>query len=275
MAIGINTNTTSLPLFKESNKANDALSKTLSRIASGLRINSAADDAAGLAIANRFTAQLNQQSQAIQNISAGTSMVQVAEGGLGSITDSLQRMRELAIQSANGTLNASDRQALEAEFSQLQSQISSVIDTTSFNSRQVLNTTENVDIALGGEGESIGVNLRDVSQEPGVSEVLTEGSIASVESANQAIESIDAALNDVNTLRADFGASLSRFDSATRNLENAEVSTASARSRIADADIAEERSNNLRAQILNQSNIAMQAQANVMPEMALRLLSSS
>ena len=274
MPISINNNATSLIAQSNLRKTSNSLNQSLQRTSTGLRINSAKDDAAGLAISNRFTTQINQSGQSINNLSAGASLVQTAAGGLGSITESLQRMRELAINSANGANSASDRAALQSEFSQLQQNVSGIIDTTSFNGQKVLSDTQTTSIAVDGAGETIDVNLRDLNQESGVSESISTASISTQAGANLSLASIDAALEEVSATQADFGASLNRFEYAAGAAESANISAASARSRIADADIAKEMSENIRSQVLTQANIAVQGQANAQPGLVLSLLTN-
>lgn len=272
MASTINTNTPSLIAQNNSRKTNNSLNQSLQRVSTGQRINSAKDDAAGLAIANRFATQINQSNQSISNLSAGVSMVQTAEGGLSSITESLQRMRELAVNSANGTNSASDRRALQSEFSQLQQSIGTIVDTTRFNGDKVLSNTQIAQIAVDGAGDSIDVNLRDINQESGISETLSTASISTASESNLSIASIDAALEEVGTIQAEYGAALNRFEYAANAAESASISAASARSRIADTDIASEMAQNIRSQILTQANIAVQGHANAQPGLVLKLL---
>lgn len=271
MALTINNNLAGFARI-DGNKASSAIDQSTQRISSGLRVNSAKDDAAGQAIITAFASQIIQSQQNIKNLSSGSALVQTAEGGLSSITDSLQRMRELAVQSSNGTNNSSNRQALQKEYSQLQSHVGSVIDTTKYNGKSLLSESQSLSFTTDSTGASLGVNLQDVRQGVGTNQVLSDSGISSADAAQLAIEAIDDALSEIGNLRAEFGAAQNSFGFAISAAEQAEISQAAAKSRIGDADVAAEMSKKIQAQILEKFNIAIQAQANAEPRSVLQLL---
>ena len=238
------------------------------RLGSGLRINSASDDAAGLAIAERLTSLVQELNVNVRNASDGVSLSQVADGGLGQVSDQLQRMRELAIQSANGTLTDNDRQILNAEFASLNEGISQIASTTTFNGQAVLASEgQSIDFQVGpasDENSTLSVDL--VNIEPLGADISTsDASLAS-------ITQIDAMIDNIGSARSDFGAAQSRFDSAIDNLQTNAVAQSAARGRITDTDFALEAANLTGAQILQQSATAMAVQANASPQNVTRLL---
>lgn len=249
------------------------LNKSMERISSGLRINSAQDDAAGLAISDRFNAQVRGINQAIRNANDGYSLAQTADGALGESTTLLQRMRELAVQSANGIYNDSDRASMNAEFSQLQSELDRIAGTTSFNGQNLLNG----DLAESGmtfqvsadAGEQITVQVDGASQQD---LGTTELNVLSQSGAQSSLAAIDEALTRVSGSRGELGATQNRFESAIENLGDIAENMTAANSRIADADMAEEVSAMTRNRILEQAGISMQAQANQSAKTVLGLL---
>jgi flagellin len=276
----INTNVASLNAQRNLNMSQASLATSMQRLSSGLRINSAKDDAAGLAIAERMNAQVRGMNVAVRNANDGISMAQTAEGALAKVGDSLQRMRELAVQARNSTNSDSDKDSLNKEFAELQKEISRVLGGTSFNGKKVLgtdataltfqvgaNTTADDTITVTTENM---VTNSDISTVTGTAASIaasaTSGAIASV------IDDIDTALNTVNDQRATFGATQSRFEAVVSNLQQSIESQAAARSRIMDADFAVETANLSRAQILQQAGNAMVAQANQLPQQVLSLL---
>jgi flagellin len=233
-----------------------------SRLSSGRRINSAGDDAAGLAISDGMNSQVRGLNQAMRNANDGISMVQVADGALGESTSILQRMRELAVQSSNGMYNAADRRSINQEFSQLQSELDRIAGTTSFNGRNVLDgsLSGGVSFQVGADaGESINVALNGATQQDLGTASLN---VLSQESAGQALAALDDALASVSGTRGELGATLNRFESTISNLGNISENIAASESRIADADYANEVSDMLRNRILEQAGISIQAQAN-------------
>jgi len=282
MAQVINTNMMSMNSQRQLNRSQMSMQTSLERLSSGLRINRAKDDAAGLAISERITSQVRGLDQAIRNANDGISLLQTAEGALGEVTNALQRMRELAVQSANGTYNSSDRQSLQDEFNALQAEIVRTANVTEFNNINLLGQASTLSMQVGwenGANNIITVIARDMSgtsANNGISFVLHSGtSIGSTggpAAAQTAMSFIDAALNNVNELRADFGAIQNRMESAVRNMENVIENQSAARSRIQDADFARETANLTRTQILQQAGTAMLAQANQLPQNVLSLL---
>ena len=255
---------------------------SLERLSSGLRINRAKDDAAGLAISERFTSQIRGLEQATRNANDGISLVQTAEGALGEVQNSLQRMRELAVQSKNGTYNSSDRQSLQDEFNALQSEIVRIANVSEFNNINVLGQASGISLQVGwenGTNNTITVSVKDLSgtaANGGISYALASslsiGSNGGPGGASAAISTIGRALDAISSLRADFGAVQNRLESAVRNMENVVENQSAARSRVLDADFARETANLTRTQILQQAGVAMLAQANQLPQNALSLL---
>ncbi len=254
-------------------RAESGINKAFSRLASGQRLNSAKDDAAGIAISDRLNAQVRGVNTAIRNSYDGISMAQTADGALGESTEILQRMRELSVQSGNGIYNDSDRKAMNSEFSQLQSELDRISATTSFNGQTLLDGSQ----AEGGMNFQVGANVNETInvEIAGASQAdlgTSELNISSVAGANLSLEGIDEALSRVSELRGDLGAVQNRFESTIANLSNSVENTAAANSRIADADMAAEAANLTRNKILEQSGVAMQAQANQSAQNTLRLL---
>ena len=263
----INTNVLSLTAQRNLNSSQGALATSMQRLSSGLRVNSAKDDAAGLAIAERMNTQVRGMNVAIRNANDGISMSQTAEGGLQEVSNMLQRMRELAVQSANGTNSDSDRANLDAEFQALDDEIVRIAETTQFNGISVLNSSTEIEFQVGANTSTtnqLGINTVEVD--------AVGSSIASAGGSLTAITAIDARISAVTGARANFGAIQSRFESAISNLQVGMENQAAARGRIMDADFAVETSNMTRAQILQQAGNAMVAQANSAPQSVLQLL---
>lgn len=292
MAMTINTNLQSLNAQRNLGASQSSLSTSMQRLSSGLRVNSAKDDAAGLSIAERMNAQVRGMNVAVRNANDGVSMAQTAEGALSKVTDSLQRMRELTVQASNGTNSAKDQDSLDKEFQQLAEEIKRVVGGADFNGKKILgadagaiafqvgaNTTENdtisvtttnlsndstisdvVGTALGTAGATIAP--ADIAADP----ALTAAALKDV------IDNIDTALDTVNSQRAMLGAAQNRFEAVISNLQVSAENTAAARSRITDADFAAETANLSRTQILQQAGTAMVAQANQLPQGVLSLL---
>jgi flagellin len=270
----INTNITSLIGQQNLNKSQNALQTSMERLSSGLRINSAKDDAAGQAIANRMTSQIKGMAQAQRNANDGVSMVQTMEGGLNQINDNLQRIRELAVQGASDTNTADDRISIKAEIDARIDEIDRIAGSTSFNGTNLLNAAANKSIQVGG-----GTTANDkitVSTVDATSATLTTTKAAilvdSSANANTSITAIDAALKTVDTARSTAGATMNRFDSVIENLQTSSTNLTAARSRIEDTDYAVEVANMTRAQILQQAGTSVLAQANQVPQGVLSLL---
>lgn len=252
------------------NKTQKSLDTAFNRLSTGLRINSAKDDAAGLAISDRMTSQIRGLNQAIRNANDGISVVQTADGALSESTNVLQRMRELAVQSANGIYNQADRAAMGKEFSQLQSQLNQVAEQTTFNGQQILDGSFSSSFQVGTNGgETIDVSLSGVDQASLGVESL---SIGTAEGAQDALSAIDSAIAGVSDMRGELGAVQNRFDSVISNLANISENVTASRSQVADADYASEVSTMLRARILQQAGIAIQSQANQSSQSVLGLL---
>ena len=318
----INTNINSLNAQRNLNASQQSLAVSMQRLSSGLRVNSAKDDAAGLAIAERMNTQVRGMTVAARNANDGISLAQTAEGALGKVGDMLQRMRELAVQAANGTNNSNDRTALNNEFVQLQTEVSRLVRNTTFNGSQVLtgpstsftfqvgaNSTVDDQIVISLNdvlGTTAGTTLTTTANDGALATAIgaqinilgpsgssgstptTDADFATAALAGGppaltglntdqadplvAIKFIDFALSQVNNARSTFGATQNRFDSVISNLQVAVENQTAARSRIMDADFAQETSNMSRAQILQQAGNAMVAQANQLPQQVLSLL---
>ncbi|MFK7861403.1 MAG: flagellin [Granulosicoccus sp.] len=264
----INTNVMSLTAQRNLNSSQGALATSMQRLSSGLRVNSAKDDAAGLAIAERMNTQVRGMNVAIRNANDGISLSQTAEGGLQEMSNMLQRMRELAVQSANGTNSDSDRNNLDLEFKALDAEIGRIATTTKFNGQTVLdNNNSEIVFQIGANTSSdnqLSIGLVQISG--------TAQSVTTAAAALLAITDIDEKISEVTTARADFGAMQSRFESAISNLQIGMENQSAARGRIMDADFAVETANMTRAQILQQAGNAMVSQANSAPQSVLQLL---
>lgn len=255
-------------------KSETGINKSLARLASGQRINSAKDDAAGVAISDRLNAQVRGVNQAMRNTNDGISLAQTADGALSETTAMLQRMRELSVQSSNGIYNDSDRKAMNAEFSQLQAEVDRIAGTTSFNGQNLLDGSQaenGMTFQVGADtNETISVTIAGATQADLGTDALD---ISTALGAQNSLNSIDEALSRVSGIRGELGAVQNRFASALDNMAVSVENTASANSRIADADMAKEMADLTKNQILQKFGLAMQAQANQMGENALSLLS--
>ena len=274
----INSNVMSLNAQRNLNRSQSSMAVALQRLSSGLRINSAKDDAAGMAISERFTAQIRGLNQATRNANDGISLAQTTEGALQEVVSSLQRMRELAVQSANATNSDSDRLSLNEEFTALKNEITRVAQATNFNGVSVLNSTTSLTFQVGANANAstnrVSVSARVLtSTAGGIGSALAAGTeVSSVSGALSALSIIDSAIDTVNTIRSDFGTIQNRFESIVRSNQNAAENLSAARSRIMDADFAAETAELTRTQILQQAGVAMLAQANQLPQNALSLL---
>ena len=280
MASTINTNIQSLNAQRNLGASQNSLSTAMQRLSSGLRVNSAKDDAAGLAIADRMNAQVRGMNVAVRNANDGISLAQTAESALGKIGDNLQRMRELSVQSANDTNGADDRLALDAEFKQLALENARVIETTKFNGKELLTgsggASGNFDFQVGANTSADNKITVATSNMKTSMTTATQGGSATLgttaATALTAITAIDTALTAVNKQRSEFGAVQNRFDAVVSNLQVSSENQAASRARIMDADFAVETSNLSRSQILQQAGTAMIAQANQLPQGVLSLL---
>ena len=273
MSTIVNTNVASLTAQRSLAKSSGELATALQRLSSGLRINSAKDDAAGLAISERLTTQVRGYNQAIRNAGDGISLAQTAEGGMEAITNSMQRMRELAVQAANYSNTTADRTAINSEFAQLKAEIDRVSQQTKFNTRGLLDgtfTAANFQVGAN-QGETISV---DAITNMGANALGLTAAIDVTTAANAttAIGAIDTALTTVTSARANLGASINRFEQTVSNLRVTVENLSAARSRIQDADFAAETAALTRVQILQQSGMAVLSQANAIPQGVLSLL---
>jgi flagellin len=266
MPMTINTNVSSLNAQRNTATNAMSLSTSLQRLSSGLRINSAKDDAAGLAIADRMNAQIKGINVAVRNANDGISLAQTAEGALATVTDVLQRMRELAVQSQNGSNSTSDRTNLNTEFTQLQSEITRIAGQTKFNGTAI------VGAGAGSTVFQVGANNGDTLTITTSTVTTPTGTVDTAANASTALTAIDTALDTITTSRATYGAAMSRFEFAISNLQITGENQTAARGRIMDADFASETANLSRAQILQQAGTAMIAQANQLPQQVLQLL---
>ena len=275
MAQTINTNLQSINAQRNVAMSQLSLSTSMQRLSSGLRLNSAKDDAAGLAISERMNAQVRGMNVAVRNANDGISLSQTAEGATGKIGDALQRMRELAVQSANGTNNDGDRDNLQTEFSQLQAEVTRLVDGTKFNDKNLLNaaTTFTFQVGAGTDAtDTINVDLTDLKGTVDTPVAALDISGADATGANAAIDALDTAIDSVTTARANLGSVQNRFEGVISNLMISSENLTASRSRIVDADFAVETANLSRAQILQQAGNAMVAQANQQPQQVLALL---
>lgn len=270
----INTNVQSLNAQRNLAASSGSLSTSMQRLSSGLRVNSAKDDSAGLAIAERMNAQVKGMNVAIRNANDGISLAQTAEGALGKVGDSLQRMRELATQSANATNSTSDQANLDAEYQELAAEVTRVLTGTKFNGTDLLSTTASLQFQVGANNvgtDQIAIDTGDLTAGAGITAVVG-GDITSAANALAAMDDLDDAIDEITTARAGFGAAQNRFESVISNLQIASENQASSRGRIMDADFAVETANLSRGQILQQAGTAMIAQANQLPQGVLSLL---
>ncbi|MFW9617289.1 flagellin domain-containing protein [Aquabacterium sp.] len=287
MASTVNTNLVSLNAQRNLSTSQSSLSTSMQRLSSGLRVNSAKDDAAGLAISERMNAQVKGMNVAVRNANDGISLAQTAEGALAKVGDALQRMRELAVQARNATNSSSDRDSLDKEFGELAKEIQRVVGGTTFNGKHVIgsdagtltfqvgaNTTsdDTIDLVTTNMGSAATLTSVAGTDNTGsgravIDSSATAGVIATV------IDNIDKAIDMVNGERATMGASQNRFDAVISNLQVSVENQSAAKARITDADFATETANLSRAQILQQAGNAMVAQANQLPQQVLKLLS--
>lgn len=271
MAQTINTNIASLNAQRHLNRSQSQLSTAMERLSSGLRVNSAKDDAAGLAIAMSMTKNTNSMTVASRNANDGISLLQTAEGGMSVINDHLQRMNELATQAASGQYTTADRTKLAQEYNQLKSEIVRVASNTDFNGKKIIGssaTTMAFQIGAGTTGnDSISITTTNLA-----TSFASMGSISTAASAKTAMDTITTSLGTLATQRANIGAYQSRFEGVVTNLATAIENTNAAKSRIIDADYAAETANLSRANILQQAGTAMVAQANARPQNVLSLL---
>ncbi len=272
MAIGINK-TSSLAARINADKHDNKLKKSLNQLSSGLRINSAADDASGLAMSESMRSQIRSFTVAERNTFDGVSIAQTAEGAMGGMGDVLGRMRELAMQSSNGSLNDNQRGFIDAEFSQLQEELTRIQESSEFNGVSVAGSaTSDISVQAGlsdsaSDQITVSVGGLDMSNV-----VAASTGVGSAGGALAALGQIDAAIESVSTSRANVGASINRLDVAGNNIQDMRQNLVAAESRIRDADIAGAASDAAGAQIRREVGVAVQAQANMLPQQIYQLL---
>ncbi|MEM7309969.1 MAG: flagellin [Planctomycetota bacterium] len=273
MGLRVNTNTLSLNAQNNLNSVTQRLGGNFSRLSSGLRIASAADDAAGLAISERMRSQIRSLAQAGRNANDGISLVQTAEGALNEVNSNLTRMRELAIQASNETLNSGDRAALDEEFQELITEIDRIATQTDFNGIELLDGSEaTISIQVGTEtAETVDISLSGMTD----GDLGLTGStfnLDDITNASAALATIDTAVDSVTTFRAELGASQNVLSSSVRSIATTRENLSAAESRIRDVDVAAETADLTRNSIMQQAAVSVLAQANVQPQLALSLL---
>ncbi|MCW8107586.1 flagellin domain-containing protein [Alteromonas ponticola] len=275
MSMFVNTNVSALNAQRQLFDTSNSLNTSFERLSSGFRINSASDDAAGLQISDRMTSQIQGLNQAVRNANDAISLSQTAEGALDETTNSLQRMRQLAIQSQNGINSSEDRAALQKEVAALQSEMSRTATDTEFNGVNILSGSFSADFQVGANsGQTIKVELTKAGGfgASGLGVNASSVDISTSAGAAAALTAIDAAISTIGGTRADLGALQNRFQSTIRNLSNVAENVSAARSRIRDTDFASETAELTRNQILQQASTSILAQAKQRPQSALSLL---
>lgn len=273
MGLRIGTNVSSLTAQRNLARASEALSRNYTHLSTGKRVASAADDAAGLSISSRLSAQIRGLDQAVRNTNDGVSMVQTAEGGLAEIDNALSRMRELSVQANNGTLSGADKDNLQAEFTQLSSLVDQVANSTSFNGTSLLNVAAAVTLQVGSD-TTAGVDTMSVSTVSVTASSLSISAlnIGSTGDASAAIAALDTAMQSVTSSRSQFGAVQNRLSAVASSLTVRSENLSAANSRIIDVDVARETAEMTKNSILQQAAISVLAQANAQPQAALRLI---
>lgn len=283
MALIVNTNIASLNAQRNLNTSTSALAVSLQRLSSGLRVNSAKDDAAGLAISQAFNASIRGNNQAIRNANDGISLGQTAEGALGQIANNVQRIREIAVQAANGTISDTNRLQLQKEVDQLTQEISRIVQTTEFNGTSLLSGASSLTFQVGSVGSGtnqVSVSTTNLAQNGSAGLYTYNASLSNTgtinvttqANASAALATLDADISQTSTVRSTFGAVQNRFEAVIANLSNYVENLSAANSRIVDADFASETAMLTRNQILQQAGSAILAQANTLPQTALTLL---
>jgi len=267
MALSVNSNISSLDAQRQLAKSTNALATSYERLSSGKRINSAKDDAAGLQISSRLSAQINGLNQASRNANDGISLAQTAEGALDEYTNTVQRMRTLAVQASNGSNTAADRTALDTEFQELESELVRIASQTSFGGVALLDSTYGDEFQVGADAAqtiSIAITTNFAS--------LSSGDLTSFANAQTAITKMDSVLSAVTGARAELGAKQNRFSSVIRTNDNTAQNLSASRSRIEDTDYARESAILTKNSVIQQAASSMLAQANQQPQIALSLL---
>jgi len=271
MSITMRTNIASATAYNNVARAGRGLSDTFARVSSGLRISKAADDAAGLALAETLDAEARSARQAMRNTNDGISAVQIAEGATNEVADMLKRMRELAVQSSNETLSNTERGYIDSEFDELNGEITRIANNTEFNGVTLTdgsNSTLDIQVGTGGTAnDRVTVNFGDLT-----SLGLGTAGLDTAANARTAIDTLDTALGTVNSYRSDYGAGQNRLDTSLRTMENYALNTTAAESRVRDADMAYETAQMSKFQVMQQAGIAALAQANGAQQSFLRLI---
>lgn len=266
----INTNTLSLIAQNNLNKSQTTLGTAIQRLSSGLRINSAKDDAAGQAISNRFTAKINGLTQAARNANDGTSIAQTTEGALNEVNDNLQKIRTLTVQAKNGTNTDTDKQSIQDEIKQRLAEIDRISGQTEFNGINVLSADTSLTIQVGADdGQTITIDLKQIDSS---TLKMDDYDVTTATDSDTLLKSVDDALTQVSQLRSGLGAVQNRFDSVVNTLNTTVVNLTASQSRIQDADMATEVSNMSKGNMLQSAGTAVLAQANQSPQNILSLL---
>ena len=279
MAIYVNTNIASLNAQRNLATSTDSLKTSLQRLSSGLRINSAADDPAGMSISQTMTVQINGNNQGIRNANDGISLAQTAEGALGQIQNNLQTIRQIAVQASNGTISNTNRSQLQTQVDQLTQEISRIVQTTNFNGTMLLSGGANIVFQVGASGVANNqVTASGLDLTSGInsfaSSLTATGTINITTSANASgvLSALDADINTISNDRSQLGAIQNRFQAVVANMQNYVQNLQDSRSRIVDTDFAAETANLTSNQILQQAGTAILSQANQVPQTALTLL---
>ena len=278
MPIIVNSNIASLNAQRNLNQSNSALASSLQKLSSGLRVNSAKDDAAGLAVSEGLTSQIRGNSQGIRNAYDGISVAQTAESALGQVGNNLQRIREISVQAANGSISDDNRSQLQKEVDQLTQEVSRIVQTTNFNGTKLLSGGSGLTFQVGSSGSTdnqvttSGVELSGIAAYSGSLTATGTVNVSSSGAASAAIASMDAAIQTVTNTRATFGAVQNRFEAVIANTQAYVENLSASRSRIVDTDFASETATLTRNQILQQAGTAILGQANTVPQAALSLL---
>ena len=279
----INTNVTSLFAQRALNSNNVDLQHTMEELSTGKRINTSADDAAGLAISSRMTSQINGLNQAVRNANDGISMLTTAEGATNTITNMLQRMRELAIQASNGTYGSSDVKSMDTEYQQLYSEIKRVANTTAWNGMNLLDGTFSGGVGfmvseVAGANSHISASVASFDFTAGATNALVDGfgalsgSYVSAPSADALLGKISTAISGINTMRSNLGATINRLQFTVDNLTNVSTNLSASRSQIEDVDYSQATAQLAKDNVIQQAATAMLAQANQSPQSVLALL---
>jgi len=278
MPIIVNSNIASLNAQRNLNGSNMSLATSLQRLSSGLRVNSAKDDAAGLAVAEGLTSQIRGNNQGVRNAYDGISVAQTAEGALGQVGNNLQRIREIAVQAANGAISDGNRSQLQKEVDQLTQEVSRIITTTNFNGTALLSGGSSITFQVGASGTAnnqvttTGVEMSSIKGFSADLAATGTVSITTSAAASAAISALDTAISTVTNTRATFGAIQNRFEAVIANMQNFTENLSASKSRIMDADFASETAMLTRNQILQQAGTSILGQANQLPQAALSLL---